>query len=27
VGARMHALASVVLWVSIVACGRLIAYV
>jgi len=27
VGARLHALASVVLWVSIVACGRLIAYV
>jgi hypothetical protein len=27
VGARMHALASLVLWVSIIACGRLIAYV
>jgi hypothetical protein len=26
-GARLHALASVVLWLSIIACGRLIAYV
>ena len=26
-GARMHALASVVLWASIISCGRLIAYV
>ncbi len=26
-GARMHALASLVLWLSIIACGRLIAYV
>ena len=27
VGARMHAAASVILWLSIIACGRLIAYV
>lgn len=27
VGARMHAAASVLLWLSIIACGRLIAYV
>lgn len=27
VGARMHAAASVILWISIIACGRLIAYV
>lgn len=27
VGARLHALASVVLWISIITCGRLIAYV
>lgn len=27
VGAKLHALASVVLWLSIIACGRLIAYV
>jgi hypothetical protein len=26
-GARMHALASVALWVAIISCGRLIAYV
>jgi hypothetical protein len=26
-GARMHAMASVLLWVAIIACGRLIAYV